>query len=41
VAMPKPGESIEPAALPAFSRWWPSLPWQTAEQSPIVATQMN
>lgn len=39
--IPKPGQSFEPEALPAFERWWPELPWQTAEQNPIVASQMN
>ena len=41
VSVPKPGQSIEPGALPALERWWPSLPWDTAEQHPIVSTQMN
>ena len=39
--VPKPGQSFEPGALPALERWWPELPWQTAEQNPIVATQMD
>ncbi len=39
--IPKPGQSFEPEALPAFERWWPELPWQTAEQNPIVASQMD
>lgn len=38
---PKPGQSFEPASLPPFERWWPDLPWQTAEQDPIVASQMD
>ena len=40
IAIPKPGQSIEPAAPPAFERWWPEVPWETAEQDPIVATQV-
>ena len=39
--IPKPGQSVEPEALPPFERWWPDLPWQTMEQNPIVASQMN
>ncbi|MFP2904116.1 MBL fold metallo-hydrolase [Pyxidicoccus sp. 3LFB2] len=39
--VPKPGQSFEPEALPTLERWWPELPWKTAEQDPIVATQMN
>jgi L-ascorbate metabolism protein UlaG (beta-lactamase superfamily) len=41
VMTPKPGESVDPTAPPAVNRWWPSLPWKTAEQAPIVADQMN
>ncbi len=41
VAVPRPGESVEPQALPAFVPWWPALPWQTAEEAPIVATGMT
>lgn len=38
VAIPRPGQSVEPAALPPVARWWPALPWRTAEADPIVAT---
>lgn len=43
VAIPKPGEAIEPGALPASGtpRWWPKVPWQNAEQYPIVSTKMD
>jgi len=40
VALPKPGESFEPVAPPAVAKWWPSLPWKTAGEYPIVATQV-
>ena len=33
---PRPGAMIEPAAAPAVVRWWPSLPWRTVEEYPIV-----
>lgn len=36
--VPKPGQSIEPTVAGAVARWWPELPWRTAEQDPIVAT---
>lgn len=39
LAMPKPGESTEPAALLPFEKWWPDEAWQTAEQHPIVSTK--
>lgn len=38
VTLPRPGQSIEPAAPPALTRWWPALPWRSAEEDPIVAT---
>lgn len=38
VAVPRPGESIEPSAPPYVTRWWPSTPWQTAEDSPVVSS---
>jgi len=40
VLVPKPGESVEPAAHPTLVRWWPALPGQTAEQDPIVSSRM-
>ncbi|BDG04189.1 MBL fold metallo-hydrolase [Anaeromyxobacter oryzae] len=41
VTVPRPGQSIEPAALPPLTRWWPDVPWRTAEVDPIVATRMG
>jgi len=41
VVIPRPGQSIEPAAPPAHERWWPELPWETAAQHPIVSTRVN
>ena len=37
IAVPRPGECIEPARPPQLERWWPSVPWKTAEQDPIVS----
>ena len=37
IAVPRPGESIEPSSPPQLTRWWPSVPWKTAEQEPIVS----
>jgi L-ascorbate metabolism protein UlaG (beta-lactamase superfamily) len=39
ILSPKPGESVEPEAAPARERWWPSLPFQTAAEDPIVSSQ--
>jgi len=41
VLVPRPGQSVEPEAPPAFERWWPELPWNTAAQDPIVSTKLN
>ncbi len=41
VATPRPGESVEPTLPLTTVRWWPSLPWETAQQSPIVSTQLR
>ncbi|MEL6615774.1 MAG: MBL fold metallo-hydrolase, partial [Bacteroidota bacterium] len=38
LALPKPGESIDPGDPPEAVRWWPELPWQTAEEAPIVSS---
>ncbi len=41
VAVPRPGESLTLAPPPSLERWWPSLPWQTAEEAPIVSTGLE
>jgi L-ascorbate metabolism protein UlaG (beta-lactamase superfamily) len=38
VTIPRPGQSVEPAALPAEARWWPALPWRSAEEDPLQAS---
>ncbi|MCA9625038.1 MAG: MBL fold metallo-hydrolase [Myxococcales bacterium] len=37
VLVPRPGESLEPGHAKATARWWPTVPWQTAAEHPIVA----
>ncbi len=39
--LPRPGESFEPASLPKMERWWPDLPWRTAEEDPIEPTGLK
>ena len=41
VATPRQGESVEPALNNQTSRWWPSLPWRTAEEYPIVSSGLG
>lgn len=39
VLIPKPGQAVEPTTHPVVPRWWPSQPWATGEQHPIVASK--
>jgi L-ascorbate metabolism protein UlaG (beta-lactamase superfamily) len=41
VAIPRPGESIEPEIPPARDRWWPDVPWRTAEEVPILSSGIH
>jgi L-ascorbate metabolism protein UlaG (beta-lactamase superfamily) len=41
VIAPMPGQSVEPSQQPALAPWWPSLPWQRAEQAPIVSSRVE
>lgn len=38
VVVPRPGQSVEPAEPPEVERWWPDLPWRTAEEYPVVSS---
>ena len=38
ITIPKPGQSVEPDALPLLDRWWPALAFQTADEAPIRST---
>lgn len=37
VVVPRPGQSVEPAVPPIPERWWPDVPWQTADEHPVVS----
>ncbi|MCB9787662.1 MAG: MBL fold metallo-hydrolase [Deltaproteobacteria bacterium] len=41
VATPQPGQSLEPAGPLPTARWWPELPWQTAEEAPVVSSGLG
>lgn len=41
VAMPRPGESVEPGVEVPVARWWPETPWTRGADDPIVATRME
>ncbi|HYE57226.1 MAG TPA: hypothetical protein VD948_01925 [Rhodothermales bacterium] len=38
VAATRPGGMVEPAALAPLERWWPTTPWETAEEAPVWST---
>jgi L-ascorbate metabolism protein UlaG (beta-lactamase superfamily) len=38
VATPRLGESFEPGSALPSERWWPDLPWQTADEAPVIST---
>lgn len=38
VAIPRPGQSLEPVSPPAVARWWPEIEWQSVEDAPVVST---
>jgi L-ascorbate metabolism protein UlaG (beta-lactamase superfamily) len=35
VASPRPGDMVEPASLGAPMRWWPAVPWESAQVAPV------
>ncbi|WP_420454668.1 MBL fold metallo-hydrolase [Rubrivirga sp.] len=41
LAVPRPGESVEPASPPTAERWWPEVRWQTADQAPVVSSGLG
>jgi L-ascorbate metabolism protein UlaG (beta-lactamase superfamily) len=41
VAIPKPGETVLPASPPPVTRWWPDIPWRTAETAPVISTGLG
>jgi L-ascorbate metabolism protein UlaG (beta-lactamase superfamily) len=38
IVVPRPGESIDPAAPALAKRWWPQVPWKTASEAPVVSS---
>jgi len=41
LAVPQPGQSIEPSRLPELVRWWPTIPWDSAQVHPIVSSGLE
>lgn len=38
VVIPRPGQSFDADAPAQVTRWWPQVPWQTAEEAPVVSS---
>jgi hypothetical protein len=38
VVAPRPGGMVEPAVAAPVERWWPALPWRTADEAPVWST---
>lgn len=38
LVIPRPGEPFLLDAPPSARRWWPEVPWRTAEEDPIIST---
>ncbi|MEZ4459226.1 MAG: MBL fold metallo-hydrolase [bacterium] len=36
---PRPGEVMDMDVPPQPQRWWPEVPWQTAQEAPIISTK--
>jgi hypothetical protein len=41
VVTPRPGQSIDALSPPPAQRWWPEVPWKTAEQAPVVSSGLG
>lgn len=41
VVTPRPGGSVEPARSILTARWWPGLPYRSAEETPIVSSGLD
>jgi L-ascorbate metabolism protein UlaG (beta-lactamase superfamily) len=42
VLAPMPGQSVEPELVAQpLKAWWPSLPWQRADEAPIVSSRVG
>ncbi len=39
--IPRPGESVIPGSSATVTRWWPKIPWKSAEEAPVNSTGMN
>jgi L-ascorbate metabolism protein UlaG (beta-lactamase superfamily) len=40
ISAPRPGQDLLPLTPLPVERWWPERPWKTAQEAPIVASQI-
>lgn len=40
LVIPTPGESVVPSTAPTQIAWWPAVPWESAAEAPIVASNL-
>lgn len=40
LAIPRPGQSVEPSQPLPLVRWWPKLPWQSEDEHPVVSSKL-
>ena len=36
--VPQPGETLDVSRVPEQKKWWPDLPWDKAEEAPIISS---
>ncbi|MET0287875.1 MAG: MBL fold metallo-hydrolase [Polyangiales bacterium] len=41
VVIPRPGQPVEPLTSPALAPWWPKLPFESAQDAPIVSSGLR
>jgi len=41
IVVPVPGQGVEPLAPPPVIQWWPEVPWNGAETSPVRSSGMT
>ena len=40
LVVPRPGESVLPNTPATQVAWWPSIPWQSADEAPVVSSNL-
>ena len=40
LVVPRPGESVLPNTPATQVAWWPSIPWQSADEAPVISSNL-